>query len=156
MSIWANILDFQRSTLFCPSVCLHLQQAFFFMGWAVRMTVVSLTVSSCSINTLRKDIQRKLSKKLQMNFPKHIFKSVIYFLDRYGLFLAGTCYFALTWPDVSETLSHSCLCRHWPQRTSLCFPAQNVNRKSSQAHWWTGTEMSAIASMCWDENRLWT
>lgn len=33
---------------------IHLQQAFFLMGWALRTTVVSLSLSSRSINTLNK------------------------------------------------------------------------------------------------------
>lgn len=45
------LCEYPRVQLTCT---FHLQQGFFLMGWALRTTVVSLTLSSCSINTLNK------------------------------------------------------------------------------------------------------
>lgn len=45
------LCEYPRVQLTCT---FHLQQAFFLMGWALRTTVVSLSLSSCSINTLNK------------------------------------------------------------------------------------------------------
>lgn len=124
----------------CWTVHLHLQQAFFFMGWAVRMMVLSLTLSSCSINTLSEDTGRQEERTLseptalppQSNFlvstNDHLSLSIflscmcvcMLFLSCIMLWLCD-----LTWPGASGTPSHSFLCRHWPRRTSPCFPAHD-------------------------------
>lgn len=125
------------SWLICCSwmVLFHLQQVFFLMGWAaVRVTVVSLTLSSCSINTLTQKKKKKKDNFLQKSSHLIIFHICFRFLIL-GIF--SFIMHHLTWPGESETLSRSCQCRRWLHRTSCYFPTSNMHPKASQTYWQT-------------------
>lgn len=67
---------FQRCLLHNANVhysetILYLQQALLLTGRALRMTVVSLTLSSCSINTLSQDTDRIQSKSFFLDSHYH-------------------------------------------------------------------------------------